>query len=53
MVKQSWVLKLCFSFHFHFILPKQEACACHMQQDSVKYNSKNSTGVQSLISMIV
>ena len=43
---------------FIFVLPKQEACACHMQQDFkqqdyVKYNSKNNTGVQSVISVIV
>ena len=38
---------------FIFVLPKQEACACHMQQDYVKYNNKNNTGVQSVISVIV
>ena len=38
---------------FNFVPPKQEACTCHMQQNSVKSNGKNNTGVQSVISVIV
>ena len=34
---------------FNFVSPKQEACVCHMQQYFVKYNSKNNTGMQSVI----
>ena len=37
---------------FNFIPPKQEVCTCHMQQDFVKYNSKNNTWVQSVINVI-
>ena len=33
---------------FNFVPPKQEACDCHMHQDSIKYNSKNNTEVQSV-----
>ena len=33
----------CFQ-SFNFVPPKQEARACHMQQDSTKHNSKNNTG---------
>ena len=37
----------------NFVPPKQEVCACHMQQDFVKYNNKNNTKVQSVMSVIV
>ena len=39
----NWVWWRLFQF-FNFVPPKQEACACHMQQDSIKYNSKNNIG---------
>ena len=38
----------CFSLLNLFHLRKK-TCACYMQQDSIKYNSKNSTRVQSVI----
>ena len=37
---------------FNFVSPKQEAFACHIQHNSVKYNNKNNTGVQSIIGVI-
>ena len=48
--------ELCFNWFwrrvfqsFNFVSPKQEACVWHIQQNSVKHNIKNNTGVQSVI----
>ena len=48
----NWFWRRVFQY-FNFVSSKQEACAYHVQQNFVKYNSKNNTGVQSVISVIV